>query len=156
MTTDPGAENAGWQPVIYRGDGAWIGVTADGRLGVGVDTEERSSLVGAGFTPMWPFMEGRRVADCLAEFSARWRQLANGGISSPERLLELTMESAWRSGRPYWMRSAAAWAGQMAGVPGFDRRVIEEVIHEMTSSEVLAEGVRAGLRVRARELGWEI
>ncbi|GCD99243.1 hypothetical protein EHYA_06957 [Embleya hyalina] len=76
-----------WRPVLPRGNGAWIGILASGRIGVGVAGEGRASLEGSGFVPMWPFME-RGLSECLGEFRVRWDALADGGIASPERLFE--------------------------------------------------------------------
>ena len=74
-----------WTPVVYRGDGAWIGIMPDGRIGVGVESEGRAALVSSGFVPMWPYLE-RDLTESLAEFSLSWGQLSQGGVSAPESM----------------------------------------------------------------------
>ncbi|RKN22126.1 hypothetical protein D7147_05265 [Micromonospora musae] len=130
-----------WKPVVYRGDGAWIGIMPDGRLGVGVESEGRATLTGSGFVPMWPYLE-RDLPAVLAELSRAWADLGQGGVSSPEELFELTVESAWKSGRSYWMQLAAPWAIEMSRRDGFDQDVVLRLLAEMAASDVLSSGVR--------------
>jgi len=92
----------------------------DGLIGVGPESEGRASLGGSGFVPMWPYLEGD-LSNALAELADHWPDLDGGGIPTPERLLELTVASAWRSGRSYWMQLAAPWAMEM-----FDREASSE------------------------------
>ncbi|MER7818564.1 hypothetical protein [Streptomyces sp. NPDC096153] len=134
-----------WIPVVYRGDGAWIGIMPDGALGVGVETEGRATLEGSDFAPMWPFLE-RNVSDCLAKFSRTWESLEEGGVPTPEKLIELTVRSAWMSGRPYWMRLAVPWVVDMADRSGFDPRFMREMLGEMMHSEVVSPELRDRLR----------
>ncbi|MFF9158011.1 hypothetical protein ACF1AB_37955 [Streptomyces sp. NPDC014846] len=122
-----------WTPLVYRGDGAWIGIMPDGRIGVGVESEGRSTLEGSGFVPMWPYLE-RDLSASLVEFSRSWTQLGQGGVSTPERLLELTVKSAWNSGRSYWMQLAAPWAIEMFRRPNFDQELVRELLSEMGPS----------------------
>lgn len=101
----------------------------DGLIGVGVESQGRASLAGSGFVPMWPYFEGNL-----------------------ERLLELTVESAWRSGRSYWMEVAARWAIQMSDWECFERVAVQELLREMASSEALSQAGRARvLGVSAQE-----
>lgn len=130
-----------WTPVVYRGDGAWIGIMPDGRIGVGVETEGRATLEGSGFVPMWPFME-RDLSACLGEFSRVWESLNEGGVSTPEKLIELTVGSAWNSGRSYWMELAVPWVVEMAEQPNFDRELVRELLDEMANSEALPPDLR--------------
>ena len=130
-----------WIPVLYRGDGAWIGIMPDGLIGVGVESEGRASLVASGFIPMWPYME-RDISEALDEFLQSWGPLSQGGISSPEKLIELTVESAWKSGRSYWMELSASWALEMSRRKGFDRKLVRMLLSEMAISEVLSAEIR--------------
>ncbi|KJK58203.1 hypothetical protein UK12_11920 [Saccharothrix sp. ST-888] len=130
-----------WTPVVYRGDGAWIGIMPDGRIGVGVELEGRATLEGSGFVPMWPFME-RDLPACLGEFSRAWESLKGGGVSTPEKLIELTVGAAWNSGRSYWMQLAAPWVVEMVKQPNFDREFIRELLGRMVNSEVLDSELR--------------
>ncbi|WP_156178672.1 hypothetical protein [Saccharothrix sp. ST-888] len=141
MTTGHGAEMTEWTPVVYRGDGAWIGIMPDGRIGVGVELEGRATLEGSGFVPMWPFME-RDLPACLGEFSRAWESLKGGGVSTPEKLIELTVGAAWNSGRSYWMQLAAPWVVEMVKQPNFDREFIRELLGRMVNSEVLDSELR--------------
>ncbi|MEU2264330.1 hypothetical protein ABZ557_29575 [Streptomyces sp. NPDC019645] len=134
-----------WIPVVYRGDGAWIGIMPSGGLGVGIETEGRVTLEASNFTPMWPFLE-RKFSECLAEFSRTWETLKKGGVPTPEKLMELTVGSAWGSGRPYWMRLAVPWVVDMADHSGFDSQFMQEILGEMTHSEVVAPELRDRLR----------
>lgn len=138
-----------WTPVMYRGDGAWIGIMPDGRIGVGVESEGRAALTGSGFVPMWPYME-RDLSESLTEFSDSWEQLGQGDISTPERLIELTVESAWKSGRSYWMQVAAPWVIEMSHRKDFNQDVVRKILRQMQNSEVLPVEVREQAR-RASE-----
>lgn len=125
-----------WNPVVYRGDGAWIGIMPDGRIGVGVESEGRAALASSGFVAMWPYLE-RDLPESLAELSRSWAQLDQGGVSTPEQLIELTVKSAWRSGRSYWMQLAAPWVIEMSRREGFDQDVVRGILREMEASEIL-------------------
>jgi hypothetical protein len=124
---------AEWAPLVYRSDGAWIGIMPDGRIGVGVEGEGRATLEGSGYVPMWPFME-RDLAACLGEFSRTWESFIGGGVSTPEKLIELTVGSAWNSGRAYWMQLSVPWAIEMATRPGFDNEFLRKLIASMANS----------------------
>ncbi|MER6765015.1 MULTISPECIES: hypothetical protein [Amycolatopsis] len=124
-----------WTPAVYRGDGAWIGIMPGGLIGAGVELEGRATLEASGFVPMWPFLE-RDLSACLGEFSRAWESLDGGGVPTPERLIELTVESAWNSGRPYGMLLAVPWAVEMARLPNFDREFVSELLGRMASSEI--------------------
>ncbi|WP_143035868.1 hypothetical protein [Lentzea fradiae] len=126
---------------MYRGNGAWIGTMPDGRIGVGVESEGRATLEGSGFVPMWPFME-RDLSACLDEFSRVWDNFADSGVATPEKLIELTVGSAWKSGRSYWMQVSVSWAVDMAGRPNFDRRFIDGLLLEMAASDALPPELR--------------
>lgn len=130
-----------WTPVVYRGDGAWIGVMPDGRIGVGVESEGRSSLEGSGFVPMWPYLE-HDLSACLAEFSRSWDYLGQGGVPTPEKLIELTVATAWKSGRSYWMELAANWAIEMVRREDFDQEATRMLLLEMAASEALSPELR--------------
>lgn len=130
-----------WTPVVYRGDGAWIGIMPDGRIGVGVESEGRSSLEGSGFVPMWPYLE-RDLSACLADFSHSWERLGQGGVPNPEKLIEKTVETAWKSGRSYWMELAAMWAIEMIRREEFDQKTTRTLLQEMAASEVLSPEMR--------------
>src|SRR5262245_42604843 len=130
MTTGRGVEMSEWTPVVYRGDGAWIGIMPDGRIGVGVEQEGRATLEGSGFVPMWPFLE-RDLSSCLGDFSRTWQSFERAGVSTPEKLIELTVGSAWNSGRAYWMRLAVPWVIEMAGQSSFDHGFTGELLGEM-------------------------
>jgi hypothetical protein len=127
---------------------------SDGLLGVGVESEGRASLVGSGFVPMWPYLEGD-LSSALADLAGHWPDLDGGGISTPEKLLELTVESAWRSGRSYWMQLAAPWAVEMLDREGFERETVLELLREMASFEVLSPAVRARVMGLSAEEGSE-
>ena len=115
---------------MYRGDGAWIGILSDGRFGVGVEPQARASLAGSGFVPLWPYLE-RDLSVVLAEFSGCWAELGQGGISTPVRLVELTVESAWKSRRTYWMELAAEWAVAMSHRENFDQGMVRRLLVEL-------------------------
>jgi hypothetical protein len=141
-----------WTPVVDRGNGAWIGIMPDGRIGVGVELEGRATLKSAGFVPMWPFLE-QDFSGCLGELSRSWESLKEGGISTPEKLIELTVESAWNSGRPYWMQLAAPWVIEMAQRSNFDHGCIRELLAGMIDSEVLDPELRNRLQCAVSKLG---
>ncbi len=119
-----------WAPVVYRGDGAWIGLMPGGKLGVGVETEGRATLEDSNFVPMWPFME-RDLSECLQAFSGVWQRLDGAGVATPQRLIELTAETAWNSGREYWMWLSVAWVVQMAAMPAFDPQRVRDTAARM-------------------------
>ncbi|MEU0939823.1 hypothetical protein [Embleya sp. NPDC005971] len=133
-----GEDLATWRPVLPRGNGAWIGILASGRIGVGVAGEGRASLEGSGFAPMWPFME-RELSECLDEFRDRWDALADGGIASPERLFELTVSSAVESRRLYWMQAAASWLVEMQATSGFDQALVHDLIRRLSASPEMSQ-----------------
>jgi hypothetical protein len=145
MTTGNGGEMGKWVPLIYRGDGAWIGVMPGGEIGVGVEAEGRASLKASGYIPMWPFME-RSLSDCLDELHRAWEQSKEGGAPSPESLVEMTASSAWASGRQYWMLLAASWVIEMAQSSTFDRQFIQEILGKMSKSGILPSELRDKLR----------
>ena len=126
----------------------------DGLIGVGPESEGRASLGGSGFVPMWPYLEGD-LSNALAELADHWPDLDGGGIPTPKRLLELTVASAWRSGRSYWMQLAAPWAMEMFDREGFERETVLEILREMASSEALPPAVRAGVEGLLAEEGSE-
>lgn len=146
-----GMEATTWTPVMYRSDGAWIGILPDGRLGVGVELEARASLVGSGFIPMWPYL-GRDFSATLTEFTLAWAQLGHGGVSTPERLLELTVESAWRSGRSYWMWSALPWALDILGHEGFDQGAVQGLLRAMAASDDVPQDCETALAAAVKGL----
>jgi hypothetical protein len=90
---------------------------------------------------MWPYLE-RDLTESLAEFSLSWGQLSQGGVSAPERLIELTVASAWKSGRSYWMQLAAPWVIKMSRREDFDQDVVRGILREMETSEVLSVELR--------------
>ncbi|WP_154814482.1 hypothetical protein [Actinophytocola xinjiangensis] len=130
LTIDHGVNMTEWNPVLYRGNGAWIGIMPDGRIGVGTESEGRASLVDAKFVPMWPYLE-QDLSRVLAEFSRWWLKFDKGGVSTPERLMELTVETAWRSGRLYWMQLAAGWVIEMTRRDEFDQILIQSLVSEI-------------------------
>ena len=144
MATGHGGRMAGWVPVVYRGDGAWIGILPCGGIGVGVEGEGRATLESSSFVPMWPFME-KDLGACLDEFSRAWESLRRGGIVTPEELIELTVSSAWDSGRPYWMNLAAEWVVAMAGSSRFDSAFMRGILARMATSDVLSSDLRERL-----------
>jgi hypothetical protein len=109
---------------------------SDGRLGVGVETQERASLDGSGFVPMWPYME-RDLSATLTTFTRAWPRLDQGDVQTPQALLLRTVETAWRSGRSYWMHLAALWALDMVGREGFDQPVLRGLLSDMAASDDL-------------------
>ncbi|TPQ20143.1 hypothetical protein [Streptomyces sporangiiformans] len=134
-----------WTPVVYRGDGAWIGVMPSGEIGVGTEVEGRATLEGSRFIPMWPFLE-RDFSECLSEFSRLGESPARGGTPPPEKLIELTVGSAWKSGRPYWMRLAVPWAIEMVQRSEFDSEAMGNLLGEMLDSEIVEPEMRERLR----------
>jgi hypothetical protein len=145
MTTGRGGEAGKWVPLVYRGDGAWIGVMPDGEIGVGVETEGRASLEAAGYVPMWPFME-RRLADCLDQLRQVWGNFKGSADMTPTKLIELTLTSAWTSGRQYWMQLAASWIIEMSQDPNFDPRYVRKMAEVMEQSDALSSKLRDELR----------
>ncbi|MFI5736552.1 hypothetical protein ACIA49_40925 [Kribbella sp. NPDC051587] len=145
MTTGNGANVNDWTPVVYRGDGAWIGVMSGGELGVGVEAAGRATLEGSNYQPMWPFME-RGLSECLDTFSRAWPSLGGGKVATPEELIELTVETAWDSGREYWMQHSSAWVLQMAEMSAFDPERIRGVVARMLVSDGLAADLRTSLQ----------
>ncbi|GGK85882.1 hypothetical protein [Streptomyces flaveus] len=135
-----------WIPVIYRGDGAWIGVMPGGEIGVGTEVEGRATLEGSRFIPMWPFLE-RDFSECLSEFSRLGEFLTKGGTSTPKKLIELTVGSAWKSGRPYWMRLAVPWVIEMVQRSDFDAEAMGKILGEMLDSEIVEPEMRERLRL---------
>ncbi len=79
---------------------------------------------------MWPFLE-QPLSKYLEEFSHEWCAFKKGGVATPEKLMELTVESAWNSGRPYWMRLAVPWAIEMTHGENFDSGFVREILNEM-------------------------
>jgi hypothetical protein len=138
-----------WVPLVHRGDGAWMGAMPDGRIGSGVEAEGRASLEESHFIAMWPFME-HDLSECLGSFRRVWTEFVGDRVSSPERLIELTVETSWGSGRPYWMRCSAGWVVQMAGRTEFDPRTVRRTAAVMLRSDVLTAELRQGLM---REVG---
>jgi hypothetical protein len=142
LVLEPSAGEVGqWKPVIYRGDGAWIGRMTSGMIGVGTVDEERSSIVEASLRPMWPFME-RDLAECLSEFQPRWTELHSIEHPTLHGLLSETIKTGWQSGSPYWMQRAARWLVQAATLPGFDLDELDSVRTQMRSSKFSHEEPR--------------
>lgn len=141
-----------WNPVVYRGGGAWIGIMPGGLIGVGVELEGRATLDASGFIPMWPFME-HDLSTCLREFSRAWEALSGGGVPTPERLLELTVASAWNSGRAYWMLLAVPWTIEMARLPRFSREFTGELLGRMARSRVVDADLRKRVKRAVSEFG---
>lgn len=94
---------------------------------------------------MWPYLE-RNLSACLADFSRSWKHLSQGGIPTPEKLIELTVETAWKSGRSYWMELAANWAIDMVRQEGFDQGTTRMLLLEMAASEALPPELRDRVR----------
>jgi len=90
---------------------------------------------------MWPYLE-RDLSACLADFSRSWEFLGQGGVPTPEKLIELTVEAAWKSGRPYWMELAAIWAIEMIRREGFSQEAARMLLLEMAASEALSPELR--------------
>lgn len=134
-----------WVPLIYRGDRAWIGAMPGGEIGVGVEAEGRAFLKASGYIPMWPFME-RSLSDCLDELHRAWEKIEEGGAPSAESLVEMTVSSAWASGRQYWMQLSASWVVEMAQSSTLDRQFIQEIVGRMSKSEILPSDLRDNLR----------
>jgi hypothetical protein len=130
-----------WIPVIHRGDGAWIGIMPGGKIGVGVEMEARDTLEHSRFVPMWPFME-QDFTESLEKFANAWPSLGRGGVATPEKLFEMTVRSAWASGRPYWMRLSAAWAADMAQTRNFDTMFLSEFLAKMSRSSIITPELR--------------
>jgi hypothetical protein len=145
MDTSHGGETGRWLPLIYRADGAWIGVMPGGQIGVGVETEGRATLQDSGYVPLWPFME-RGLSDCLRELYRVWGQLEGRGFACPGAVVELTVSSAWESGRPYWMRLAASWVVEMAERSIFSLEFLRDILNKMIGSDALSAELRESLR----------
>ncbi|WP_405058264.1 hypothetical protein OG474_36765 [Kribbella sp. NBC_01505] len=134
-----------WVPLVYRSDSAWIGVMPDGQIGSGVEGEGRASLKQSNFIAMWPFME-RDLSECLDRFTKVWAQFGGVDVPTPQKLAELTVETAWGSGRQYWMRCAAGWVLQMAERMDFEPHDVRRTAGQMLRSQVLATELRRELR----------
>ncbi len=63
-------------------------------------------------------------------------------MSTPEKLVEMTVGSAWSSGRSYWMQLAVPWAIEMAQRSNFDREFVRDILVGMAKSEVLDPELR--------------
>ncbi|BCJ52196.1 hypothetical protein Asp14428_36710 [Actinoplanes sp. NBRC 14428] len=133
---------AKWRPVIYRGDGAWIGLLASGELGVGTQSEERASLEAAGMRPMWPFME-KSLPECRDQFDSHWSELRTPAFPAIDSLFSVTISTAWNSGSQYWMLRAANWLVEFARTPGFERSILTEVRDEMLMSDLVGDELRS-------------
>ncbi|WP_344175109.1 hypothetical protein [Kribbella lupini] len=140
-----------WQPLICRGDGAWIGLMPDGQIGVGVEGEARASLQAAGYVPLWPFLENE-LSECLENLYGVWDRLEGRGFAGPETLVQETVVTAWSSGRPYWMQLSASWVPAMVRRPGFDPNFLREIIAEMSGWDALPAGLAGELRSASSEL----
>ncbi|MGW1917248.1 hypothetical protein ACWCQS_42920 [Streptomyces sp. NPDC002076] len=134
-----------WTPVLRSSYDSWLGVMPNGMLGVGKVDEGRATLEGSGYVAMWPFLE-RNLTECLDDFKGSWHLLGGHGISTPEKLVELTVESAWNRGRPYWMALAVQWLTQMAHMPGFDSRLVSGMLKSAAESETLPSELREQAR----------
>jgi hypothetical protein len=130
-----------WVPTIYRGDGAWIGRMASGRLGVGLESEERASLKDSCLRPMWPFME-RSLPECFDEFATSWTSLTTEEYPTIDRLFSATIQSAWESGREYWMRLAVNWLASAQEFPGFDLECLRAVRDLVLDSSMVSNEAR--------------
>ncbi|MFF0123371.1 hypothetical protein ACFYP0_25310 [Micromonospora arida] len=133
-----------WKPVIYRGDGAWIGRMKSGELGVGTEEEVRASLKAAGLRPMWPFME-RGLEEFRAEFGLRWGELRTPEFPKLDQLIAATIGTAWRSGSEYWMILSARWLVEGGQVAQFERSLLVETRAEMLASDLVREKVRSSI-----------
>ncbi|MEV4601141.1 hypothetical protein AB0K15_27540 [Amycolatopsis sp. NPDC049253] len=110
-------------------------------LGIGTEDEGRATLEGSGYVAMWPFLE-RSLDACLDEFSRSWHLLGGHGVSSPHRLVELTVASACERRRPYWMALAVPWLIRMAPLPSFDSRLVSDLLSSAAEAEVLPAALR--------------
>jgi len=93
---------------------------------------------------MWPYLE-QDLSDCLDPFARAWTSFDGVDVTSPEKLVELTVEKAWGSGREYWMRCASTWVSQMAKLPNFGSRTIRDLASRMLSSDYPAPEVKRAL-----------
>ena len=118
-----------------------------GKLGVGVELEERASLDGAQMRPMWPFME-RDFSSCFDEFLAHWSSLVSRDYPTAEHLFFEVVRSAWSSGSPYWMKLAANWLVQAVDSGNMDPSILRETRRQMIDSEILGKGLRSAMRQR--------
>ncbi|TCM48763.1 hypothetical protein EV648_10327 [Kribbella sp. VKM Ac-2568] len=134
-----------WLPLVYRGDGAWIGVMPGGQVGVGVESEGRATLRDSGYVPLWPFME-RGLSEYVRELSRVWVQLEGRGFAGPGAVVELTVSSAWASGRLYWKRLAASWVVEMADRSIFSLELLRDILDKMIGSDALSAELRESLR----------
>lgn len=134
-----------WKPVVYRGDGAWIGRMASGELGVGTENEERASLKAAGVRPMWPFLE-KGMMECCDQFKARWDELRSPDFPTLDALISATIETAWRSGSRYWMLLSVNWLAEVGRTAVAEHSLLAEVRIEMLASEIVEEGLRSSIR----------
>jgi hypothetical protein len=141
-------------PVLRSSYDSWLGVMPDGTLGIGKEDEGRATLEGSGYVAMWPFLE-RTLAACLEEFSVSWPLLGEHGVSTPERLIELTVASACKRGRPYWMALTVPWLVQMAQMTRFDSRLVSDLLKLTAEAEVLPADLRdqAGAALAAFDAG---
>ncbi|MFF9406871.1 hypothetical protein ACF1B0_15310 [Streptomyces anandii] len=104
------------------------------------------TLEGSGYVVMWPFLE-RNLAECLDDFTRSWHLLGGHGVSTPEKLIELTVDSACKRKRPYWMALAVQWLAEMAHDPSFD----SQLVHRLLRSAAETEALPAELRELARK-----
>ncbi|MGV9564327.1 hypothetical protein [Streptomyces sp. NPDC003480] len=140
-----GLDMGDWTPVLKSSYDSWLGVMPNGMLGVGKADEGRVTLEGSGYVAMWPFLE-RSLADCLDDFTSSWNLLGGHGVSTPQKLVELTVKSAFRRGRPYWMALAVQWLTQMAQMPGFDSQLVFDMLKSAADSETLPHELREQAR----------
>ncbi|MEU6771890.1 hypothetical protein [Streptomyces sp. NPDC046759] len=136
---------ADWTPVLRSSYDSWLGVMPNGMLGVGKADEGRATLEGSGYVAMWPFLE-RDLVECLDDFTRSWHLLGGHGVSTPEKLVELTVQSACSRGRPYWMALAVQWLTQMAHMPGFDSQLVSGMLKSAAESETLPSELREQAR----------
>ncbi|WP_157367989.1 hypothetical protein [Alloactinosynnema sp. L-07] len=128
LTTNRVDDVGRWIPILYRGDGAWLGSMPSGVLGIGIESEGRATLVDADFVPMWPFME-RPFVDVLTELISCREAIERNGDLAIDELLESTVLTAWRSGRKYWMDLAARWVEEMKE----ESRISKDVVIRLRS-----------------------
>ncbi|WP_203924603.1 hypothetical protein [Rugosimonospora africana] len=96
----------------------------------------RVSLDESHYVVAWPLLSNG-FDDVYRQLYSVRKQL-NLDVGGPEMLIECIVSSAWRSGRPYWMRLAVPWAGAMVQSGAFDVGKLRTLLVSMSKSELIS------------------
>ena len=131
----------GWNPLLDRGDGVWVGVVDGGLIGVGSRDAVSKTAVGGNYIPLWPLLE-RDLVEVLSLLAGSWDDFSSSGFDSPECLVQVIVDSAIRSGSSYWIALSLRWLVGMSACEGFSPPDVRNSLIQVVESPHAGQQVR--------------